>query len=262
MPALILASASPRRSELLRQAGYAFTVVPAQGEEKRTSTVPSELVLDLSRQKAEEVRERLRTSGGIARFFAAAAMTGAENPPAGGKLPEAAVRSRSFVVLGADTVVAVDGEVLGKPQDEADAFRMLALLRGRAHEVYTGVTLLAGEETEVDDSEADGKKADGGKESDGKADFGKRDGVPAPERENACASFFVRTEVVFDAISDAELRAYIASGEPMDKAGAYGIQGALASYIREIRGDYYNVVGLPLCETRRRLRAFGIAPRF
>lgn len=176
---IILASASPRRKELLEQIGLSFTVIPAKGEERITKKLPREVVMELSGQKAEEVAERLKTQGTDA------------------------------LVIGADTVVVYQDRILGKPKDEQDAFFMLKNLSGKKHEVYTGVTLLD---------------------------------TAAGRRE----SFFERTEVVMYPIREEEIRSYIATGEPMDKAGAYGIQGIGAKFIQKIEGDYCNVVGLPL----------------
>ncbi|MDO4285286.1 MAG: Maf family protein [Eubacteriales bacterium] len=224
---LILASASPRRSDLLRQAGYSFTVLPAQGEEIKTSTVPTELVLALSMQKACEVRDRI-LAGELSAGGSAArdgALIRGEDTAAGSAAPD------GFLILGADTVVAADGQILGKPRDEEEAFAMLSMLQGQTHQVYTGVSLLR---------------------------------IPAKAMRNgfseadaATRSFVACTDVTFDSMTEAEIRAYIATGEPMDKAGAYGIQGAMAAYVREIRGEYSNVVGLPLCALRRTLREIG-----
>ena len=171
---LILASASPRRRELLKEICPEFSVIPARGEERADfSLPPSEVVQALARHKAEEVA----------------------------LLPCA----QGAVVLGADTVVALDGKILGKPVSEADAFRMLSALSGRTHEVFTGVALAA-----------DGK----------------------------VRTEYARTEVTFRPLSEQFIRDYIATGSPMDKAGAYGIQdGGLAE---KITGSYTNVVGLPV----------------
>ena len=125
-----------------------------------------------------------------------------------------------YTIIGADTVVAVDGRVLGKPDGEEGAVEMLRSLSGRTHQVYTGVSLLLLEEGRL----------------------------VAEEKFHVC------TDVTMREISDEEIRWYVSTGEPMDKAGAYGIQGKAAVFISGIHGDYYNVVGLPLCETVSRLR--------
>ncbi len=174
---VILASASPRRRELLTQIGIAFEVQVSDVEERITATVPCEVVQELSRQKAGAVMDMCMERFGT-------------------------------VVIGADTIVACGGEILGKPRDEEDAARMLRLLSGRSHEVYTGVTFVYDE---------------------GRKNF----------------SFYECTKVHFAPMTEAEIADYVATGDPMDKAGAYGIQGFCARYITGIEGDYNNVVGLP-----------------
>lgn len=177
---IILASASPRRRELLTQIGLDFYVVVSETEEKITSTEPAQVVEELSAQKAEAVWEKLATITDI-------------------------------IVLGADTVVACDGKILGKPADTEAAAAMLTMLQGRGHEVYTGVTILY--------------------EQNG---------------ERKTLTFHEKTIVHFYPMTDAQIREYVATGDPMDKAGSYGIQGFCARYIRGIEGDYNNVVGLPV----------------
>ena len=173
---VILASASPRRKELLERIGVKFDILPATGEEVITKELPGEVVMELAKQKAEEVA---KTAGADA------------------------------LVLGADTVVAYEGKILGKPKDEADALRMLTMLSGKEHEVYTGVALI-------------------------------------DNRDQSMENFFERTKVTMYPVSEEEIRDYIAGGEPMDKAGAYAIQGLGAKFIQKIEGDYNNVVGLPI----------------
>ena len=180
----ILASASPRRRELLGELIENFEIIPAKGEETAPECCTvEELVKTLARQKAEEV---------------------ASLPCAAGK-----------AVLGADTVVALNGTVLGKPKDEADAIAMLSALSGNVHEVYTGVCVCFPKEN------------------------GTREIVTKAER----------TEVVFETLSKEQIEAYVATGSPMDKAGAYGIQDG--GLVKKIIGSFSNVVGLPieLCET-------------
>lgn len=186
---IILASASPRRKELLGQAGYDFEVEVSEVDESVVSGSPREMVEQLSEIKAGAVALRYRTGETKTR------------------------EGEDVLVIGADTVVVLDNCILGKPENEKDALRMLKELSGKAHQVYTGVTLIYC-----------------------------NDG-----RELKRRSFFECTEVVMRSISDREIRDYIATGEPMDKAGAYGIQGKAAVFISGIRGDYYNVVGLPIC---------------
>ena len=173
---LILASASPRRRELLAQAGFTFEVRPADVDESvRPGEDPTAYVTRLAREKAQ-------------------AMFNAAGDPAA-------------VVLGADTTVTLDGHILGKPEDAADAARMLRLLSGRVHQVVTGVAVVTTQ------------------------------GVEAAAEVTA---------VSFAAMSEADITAYVATGEPMDKAGAYGIQGMAAKWIPRVEGCYFNVVGLPL----------------
>lgn len=187
MAQIILASASPRRSELLRQAGMDFIVIPSKGEEVVTSTHPAEVVEELSLQKAREVAERILS----------------------GKEKEA---SDFSVVIGADTVVAADHKILGKPADHEDARKMITMLQGNVHQVYTGVTLIVKDEK----------------------------GNIRSRTFNEC------TDVDVCEMSYEEVEEYISTPEPYDKAGAYGIQGSFGVYIRGIRGCYYNVVGLPI----------------
>lgn len=176
---VILASGSPRRKELLAQAGFTFTVCPAKGEERTTKALPCDIVCELSHQKALEIAKAQNTS---------------------------------CYVIGADTIVAFENRILGKPKDSADAVRMVSMLQGNTHQVYTGVTLV-----EVCE---DGSL-----------------------REK---SFYEETNVHVCPMTEDEIAAYVATGEPLDKAGAYGIQGAFSIYVSGIEGDYFNVVGLPV----------------
>ncbi len=183
---LILASASPRRRELLAQAGYRFEVRPAHiPEDPRPREDPIAYVTRLAREKAEAVFRAANSSD-----------SASQNGGLDGKS-----------VLGADTTVTLDNAILGKPEDAEDAARMLRLLSGRSHRVITGVALATAEGTEV-----------------------------AAEA----------TAVRFLTLSDEEIAAYVATGEPMDKAGAYGIQGYAARWIPRVEGCYFNVMGLPL----------------
>jgi len=186
---LILASASPRRRELLDQLGVSYTCDPAHIDESReVGEAPWDYVQRMAQEKARAV---------VARHAA----------------PE-------FAVLAADTTVVIDGAVVGKPLDKADALGILACLSGCRHSVLTAVCLCGamGESSEV-----------------------------------------VETEVEFIALSREDCEAYLATGEPWDKAGAYGIQGLGGAFVRSIKGSYSNVVGLPLCETWQLLNASGIS---
>ena len=191
---IILASASPRRRELLSQIGLDFEVVVSETEEKITSTEPAKVVEELSAQKAEAVWEKLcsmtASQGSVTNAERLEEGSGVSRPDEGSEGFDPEQKSgettiTGIIVLGADTVVASDGKILGKPADTEAAVAMLTMLQGRGHEVYTGVT-------------------------------------------------------------DAQIREYVATGDPMDKAGAYGIQGLCARYISGIAGDYNNVVGLPV----------------
>jgi septum formation protein len=187
---LVLASASPRRRELLAQAGFTFTVAPASiPEDLRPGENPLAYVTRLAREKAQSVYAGLGS------------------------------RDESTAVLGADTtVVAPNGEVMGKPTDAADAARMLRLLSGATHEVMTGVAVVSASGIEI-------------------------------------AAEVTHVSVV--TLSDEEIAAYIATGEPMDKAGAYAIQGYAARWIPRIHGCYFNVVGLPLALVAGMLEGVG-----
>ncbi len=195
---VILASASPRREELLRQIGIVPEVIPSRVEEKVTKKEPDQVVMELSRQKAEEVAARLEKTQ--KENFTEDSAEKAEKTEA----EEGA--SLTQVVVGSDTVVYADGRILGKPADHDEAANMLRTLQGETHRVYTGVTLIAGERKKT---------------------------------------FAVETEVDVYPMSEQEIEAYLACGESMDKAGAYGIQGRFAAHIRGIRGSYTNVMGLP-----------------
>ena len=189
---IILASGSPRRKELLSQIGLSFTVRVSEADEHTEETKPEKLVCILSERKALAVWDELTEE-----------------------------EKKESILIGADTVVAVDDRILGKPADETEAFRMIELLQGRSHQVYTGVTILR----------------QGGLQ-------------PLEEGTGTCGiqkkQFFEKTDVLVYPMSEEEIIAYVKTGEPLDKAGAYGIQGSFAAYIQGINGDYSNVVGLPV----------------
>ena len=191
---LVLASASPRRRELLTQAGFSFRVQATHiPEDPYPNEDPIAYVTRLAREKAQTVFDQLSKP--------------AANPPETAAGAADNLATEPLVVLGADTTVTLDNHILGKPEDAADAARMLRLLSGRTHRVITGVAVVTAKFTEV-----------------------------AAEV----------TAVRFLTLSDEEIAAYIATGEPMDKAGAYAIQGRAARWIPRIEGDYFNVVGLPI----------------
>ena len=175
---IILASASPRRRELLTQIGINFEVMVSDKEERITAEEPADICMHLAMQKALDVRDRLcdRDNAGC-------------------------------TIIGADTIVVLERVILGKPKNEDHAAQMLRELSGREHQVYTGVCVVRGVDVRT---------------------------------------FAERTDVYVAPLSDRDIAAYIATGDPMDKAGAYGIQGIFAKHIEKIDGDYFNVVGLPI----------------
>jgi len=179
---IYLASTSPRRQELLKKIFNQFEIIPPEDKEITTSKNPLELSLVLSQKKAKSVAAKIQEG----------------------------------IIIAADTVVALDGQILGKPIDEKEAFWMLTRLAGREHEVYTGVTL-----------------------------------IKMPEFYQK--SFSERTKVWFYPLTAQEIQKYIATKEPLDKAGAYGIQGYGALFVQKIEGCFYNVVGLPVARLYREL---------
>ncbi|WP_123041296.1 Maf family protein [Cohnella candidum] len=194
VPTLILASSSPRRQELVRALGLPVSVRPSQADESTPEGwAPDRIVEELAHRKAKTVWEN---------------SLGTQDTPA--------------IVIGSDTIVVIDGDVLGKPKDEADAIGMLTRLAGRSHEVFTGVCCIGLQ--------------------DGKTSISHR-----------------RTVVRMRALSPDQIRRYVASGEPMDKAGAYGIQGLGAVLVDSLEGCYFNVVGLPLSLLAEQLEAFGVS---
>lgn len=186
---VILASASPRRRELLAQIGMDFKVIISKADENISEPAPEQLVMKLSNIKAMAVYE------------------------------EHGIEDEATIILGADTVVAFDGKVLGKPKDTQQAKEMLSMLSNNTHQVFTGVTILY--------------KKQGGLKSE---------------------TFYDKTTVYTYPISDKEIDEYIMTGEPMDKAGSYGIQGIGAKFIKKIDGDYNNVVGLPVSKIYQKIK--------
>jgi len=181
---IILASASPRRKELLSQIGVKFEIIVSDAEEITEASEPSQVVMDLSKLKATDIFIKLTEE-----------------------------EKRQSLVIGADTVVSLEGQIMGKPGNAENAVRMLSSLQGKTHQVYTGVTLVYWEES---------------------SDICR------------CQSFFEKTDVSLYPMTEDEIEAYVATGEPMDKAGGYAIQGKCAIHVKEICGDYSNVVGLPI----------------
>ncbi len=184
---VILGSSSPRRRDILNKVGIPHEVVVSNCEETYTSKVPCDIVKELADLKALDVAS--------------------------------IVKGQDVLIIAADTLVAKDDKVLGKPRDKEDAFSMLSMLSAGVHQVYTGVSVIYGE---------------------------------------IHLNFYEETLVEFDEMSDEDILEYIETGEPMDKAGAYAIQGICSKYIKGIKGDYNNVVGLPICRIISELRRYGI----
>lgn len=192
MKRVILASASPRRKELLANMGIDFEIVVSDVEEKVTKVRPEEIVVELSKLKATDVAAKVDVTPGT-------------------------------LVIAADTLVFLGDERLGKPKDFEDAVRMLKELSGRAHNVITGVTLIYNK-----------------------------------GNISETCSFYETTEVSFAALDEDEIREYVSTGEPMDKAGSYAIQGISAKFVKSINGDYSNVVGLPVPALYQVLKSKGL----
>jgi len=188
---IVLASGSPRRKEILAQIGATYDVIVSDCDESTSLTEPAALVKELSYKKAEAVAKEL---------------------------------SGSVIVIGADTVVAYDGKILGKPKDDTDAARMITMLSGNVHQVYTGVSLIIKEES----------------------------------GECKTITFAECSEVEVEVLSERQIADYIATGEGKDKAGSYAVQGIFAAHIKGIRGDYFNIVGLPVAGIYKRLYEAGI----
>ncbi|OQB24091.1 MAG: Septum formation protein Maf [Firmicutes bacterium ADurb.Bin182] len=186
---LILASGSPRRRELLDISGFEFDVIVSDANENISANSPSELVKKLSLSKACAVKKG-RTD---------------------------------CCVIGSDTVVVLDGEVIGKPKDAEDAFSILQKLSGKTHLVYTGIAVIS---------------------------------------DNCEFADYDVTRVTFEKLTDNEIKAYIKTGEPMDKAGAYGIQGPASLFVKSVEGNYFTIIGLPLPKLYKMLRRAGLKPKW
>lgn len=194
----ILASASPRRKELLEKTGLPFEVIPSSTEEKITKVKPSDVVMELAEQKAKDVFRTLTSNQANKNAANASDISPASD-------------MQDLIVIGADTIVVYKDEILGKPADKSEAYDMLSMLADRTHQVYTGVSLVSRRQGKV-----------------------------------TVRTFFEKTDVTFYPINKEDLHRYVESGDSLDKAGAYGIQGDFAIHVKEIHGDYNNVVGLPI----------------
>ncbi|MBE5959241.1 MAG: septum formation protein Maf [Lachnospiraceae bacterium] len=197
---IILASASPRRKELLKQAGYDFDVIVSNVEEVITKSLPWEVVEELAYQKAKDVFRRLLS-----------------------EIDYSFINEDDYTltVIGADTVVSVDDKILGKPADKNEAYEMIHSLQNKTHQVYTGIAIL---------------------------DYN------FSTRKTVEKYFYEKTDVTLFPMTSEEIYDYIDTGDCYDKAGAYGIQGQFAIFVREIQGDYNNVVGLPIARLYQELK--------
>ena len=195
---MVLGSASPRRRELLSQIGMEFSVMTSDCEELVTKTVPAEVVQELSLMKAEDVFRKIKNS-------------------------KEAVNASEILVIGADTIVALDGEILGKPHSKEHAISMLNHLQGKIHQVYTGICFVWEE-----------------------------------KGERFIHTFFECTDVEVLPMTAEEIAYYVNLDTCMDKAGAYGIQNEFASYVKGIKGDYNNVVGLPVGRLYQELKQLSL----
>ena len=190
MKKIILASGSPRRKEILEMCGFDFEVIKSECEEKTTKSEPWEIVCELSKQKALDVKSKIN---------------GTDND---GK-----------IILGADTIVVLNGRIFGKPKNYDDAKNMLTALSGNMHSVFTGICII---------------------------------------KENEVVSAYEKTDVYFKAMSDKEIENYLNTNEPFDKAGSYAVQGKGAMFIERIDGDYFNVVGLPVSLVYDKLKELSV----
>lgn len=188
MKKIILASGSPRRKEIMEQVGLDIEIMVSNKEETITRKVPAEVVMELAGQKAEDIASQVHEDA---------------------------------IIIGADTIVVLEGTILGKPRSLADAVFMLQRLSGKTHTVYTGVCIISR-----------------------KHDYNVKQ-----------KTFYEMTDVTMYPLSEQEIIDYVESGDPMDKAGAYGIQGRAAAFIKKIDGDYYNVVGLPIGRVVQELKS-------
>ena len=222
---LVLASGSQRRRELLTMCGYDYEIIVSNADETIDENDPESFVRALSLRKAKEVFDRLSAAG-----------------------------RRDFAVIGSDTVVAFQKEgetkpvIIGKPKDAEDAVRILSMLSGKTHRVFTGVSVIA----DIPDENADVQ-----------CSIRKKEEIQTEcsiqekaEIQTECSI----TEVTFETLSPDEITDYVNSGDPLDKAGSYGIQGPFGMFVREIRGNYFTVIGMPIPVLYKMLKKIGILP--
>lgn len=222
---LVLASGSQRRRELLTMCGYDYEIIVSNADETIDESDPENFVRALSFRKAKEVFDRLFAAG-----------------------------RRDFAVIGSDTVVAFqkDGEtkpvIIGKPKDAKDAVRILSMLSGKTHRVFTGVSVIADIPDENADAQCSIRE---------KAEIQTECSIQEKaEIQTECSI----TEVTFETLSPDEITDYVNSGDPLDKAGSYGIQGPFGMFVREIRGNYFTVIGMPIPVLYKMLKKIGILP--
>lgn len=222
---LVLASGSQRRRELLTMCGYDYEIIVSNADETIDESDPESFVRALSFRKAKEVFDRLSAAG-----------------------------RRDFAVIGSDTVVAFQKEggtkpvIIGKPKDAKDAVRILSMLSGKTHRVFTGVSVIA----DIPDENATAQ-----------CSIRKKEEIQTEcsiqekaEIQTECSI----TEVTFETLSPDEIADYVNSGDPLDKAGSYGIQGPFGMFVREIRGNYFTVIGMPIPVLYKMLKKIGILP--
>ena len=222
---LVLASGSQRRRELLTMCGYDYEIIVSNADETIDESDPENFVRALSFRKAKDVFDRLFAAG-----------------------------RRDFAVIGSDTVVAFqkDGEtkpvIIGKPKDAEDAVRILSMLSGKTHRVFTGVSVIA----DIPDENAAAQCSIRKKEE-------IQTECSIQEKEEIQTECSI-TEVTFETLSPDEITDYVNSGDPLDKAGSYGIQGPFGMFVREIRGNYFTVIGMPIPVLYKMLKKIGILP--
>ena len=222
---LVLASGSQRRRELLTMCGYDYEIIVSNADETIDENDPESFVRALSFRKAKDVFDRLFAAG-----------------------------RRDFAVIGSDTVVAFQKEeeakpvIIGKPKDAEDAVRILSMLSGKTHRVFTGVSVIA----DIPDENADAQCSIRKKEEI-QTECSIREKA---EIQTECSI----TEVTFETLSPDEIADYVNSGDPLDKAGSYGIQGPFGMFVREIRGNYFTVIGMPIPVLYKMLKKIGILP--
>ena len=222
---LVLASGSQRRRELLTMCGYDYEIIVSNADETIDENDPESFVRALSLRKAKEVFDRLSAAG-----------------------------RRDFAVIGSDTVVAFQKEggtkpvIIGKPKDAEDAVRILSMLSGKTHRVFTGVSVIADIPDESAAAQCSIRK---------KAEIQTECSIQGKEEIQTECSI---TEVTFETLSPDEITDYVNSGDPLDKAGSYGIQGPFGMFVREIRGNYFTVIGMPIPVLYKMLKKIGILP--